>query len=153
MPEQEKVWRDDTSDSSEDDNTDDAVKPGCYVLDLENDFFNFTRIWVRAKYIQIYEFLVNFYEQSIMYGNLKPAAVITGQPGIGKTIWLSYALRRCLAEKRPVIWHDHNDYYMFVEEGVYLMGEHIRWPSYKIVVWMLVDSDEARDGVPEVLFA
>ena len=54
MPEQEKAWHDDTSDGSEDDDTDDAMKPGCYVLDLENEAFDFTRIWVHVsvQYLQ-----------------------------------------------------------------------------------------------------
>jgi hypothetical protein len=41
-----------------------------------------------------------------------------------------YALRRCLAEKRPVIWRNNKEY---------------------IFVWTLVDSDDSKSGIPEEL--
>jgi hypothetical protein len=44
---------------------------------------------------------------------------------------LYYALPRCLAEKRPVIWHFDSTPYIFVEEGVYDMGEHFSKAVYK----------------------
>jgi hypothetical protein len=67
---------------------------------------------------------------------------------IGKTVWLYYALRRCLAEKRPVIWCYRQKPYMFVEEGVYEMGKHFQEATYKIDVWTLVDSGQSPSGVP-----
>ena len=42
-------------------------------------------------------------------------------------------------------------YYIFVEDGVYEMGQHFTAANYKSLVWTLVDSDESPSGVPEVL--
>ena len=40
---------------------------------------------------------------------------------------------------------------MFVEEGVYDMGQDFQKALYKSVVWTLVGSDGSRDGVPDIL--
>jgi hypothetical protein len=66
----------------------------------------------------------------------------------GKSIWLYYALCRCLEEKRPVFWRYQLQPYIFVEEGVYDMGKEFLKASYTPFVWTLIDSDESKDGVP-----
>jgi len=106
-------------------------------------------IWVRAEYIRIYDFLVDFYNKnpSDLF-MMSPVAVLTGQPVIGKSVWLYYALRRCLAEKRPVIWCWRNSPYMFIEEGVYKMAPDFHDSQYERVVWTLIDSDQSKDGIP-----
>src|SRR5271154_347405 len=68
---------------------------------------------------------------------------------VGKSIWIYYALRRRLAERKPVIWYFHSTRYLFVEEGVYKVPD--RFHAFKVFVWTLVDSDEAQDGVPGYL--
>ena len=60
---------------------DDDIIPGCYLLDLGIDG---TKIWIRADYIRIYNFLEAHYEKSPAPSFRAPAAVITGQPGIGQ---------------------------------------------------------------------
>ncbi|KAH9993993.1 hypothetical protein BJV77DRAFT_330428 [Russula vinacea] len=139
---------DDTSESIEDD-----TKNG-YVLVLDNKAFPNKRIW--ADYIRIYDFLVkrwqNDYNNGLAIGSRRaPSTVITGQPGIGKSLWVYYALCRCLSGKRPVVWFYKKKLYMFVEEGVYDMGTDYNKADFNTFVWTLVDSDEAESGVPESL--
>ncbi|KAK2464475.1 hypothetical protein APHAL10511_003454 [Amanita phalloides] len=83
------------------------------------------------------------------YPYVAPAVVITGQPGIGKSIWIYYALRRRLAERKPVIWYLDQTRYLFVEEGVYKVPDEFH--DFTVFVWTLVDSDEDEGGVPENL--
>ena len=66
-------------------------------------------------------------------------------------MFLFYALCRCLAEKRPVIWSYRKIYHIFVEDGVYEMGEYFQVARYNNLVWTLVDSDKSPSGVPEML--
>jgi hypothetical protein len=58
-----------------------------------------------------------------------------------------YALCRCLAEKRPVIWKYKKELFLFVEEGTFLVprGDVLRC-AFNTVVWTLVDSE--MEGVP-----
>ena len=60
---------------------DDNFIEGCYSL---SDFV-YPRIWIRAEYIRIYDAIETFFKQSLYPGGLVPAAVITGQPGIGQS--------------------------------------------------------------------
>ena len=68
---------------------------------------------------------------------------------VGKSVWIYYALRRRLAERKPVIWYRHKKRYLFVEEGVYNVPDDFQ--EFQVFVWTLVDSDYAEDGVPEDL--
>ena len=61
---------------------------------------------------------------------------------------LLYMLRRRRAEKKPVIWYDGSDGYIFVEDGVYKMAQDFYINEFKIFVWTLVDADQAQDSVP-----
>ena len=45
----------------------------------------------------------------------------------GKSVWVYYALRRCLAESKPVIWYYCGACYLFVEEGVYRCPPILRY--------------------------
>ena len=42
-------------------------------------------IW-QAEYIRIYDYLVDYYNDERHYSSCVPAAVITGQPGIGESL-------------------------------------------------------------------
>jgi hypothetical protein len=64
-------------------------------------------------------------------------------------MWIYYALRRRLAERKPVVWYLDKKRYLFVEEGVYLVPYEFR--AFKAFAWTLVDSDESQDGIPEYL--
>lgn len=142
---------------SKEDEDDYEIIPG-YVLDLQVDDKVpwIKRMWVRAEYIRIYESVVDHYEAQIRKRDqalggviLPPAAVVTGQPGIGKRVWLYYVLLKCLAEKRPVIWHYLKTPYIFVEEGVYCVCTNFLEVYFKSTVWTLVDSCQFGSSVPE----
>jgi len=80
-----------------DDSTADEISPRCYVLDICIRGVE-DKIWVRADYIRMFEFAEKFYAESLSNPQ-SPCLVITGQPGIGKTLWRWYALRVCCAQK------------------------------------------------------
>jgi hypothetical protein len=69
----------------------------------------------------------------------------------GKSAWIYYALRRRLAEKKPVIWYREQICYLFTQEGVYEAPEHYGPSYFKTFVWTLVDSDESKGSVPSYL--
>jgi len=139
------------TDESEDD--DDDITPGCYVLDINNDALRFKRIWIRAEFIRIFNYLVEYYDRITSQDseNTAPSAVITGQPGIGKSVWLYYALRRCLAERRPVILRYRRKPLLFVEDGVFWMRADFEFACYKRVLWALIDLDDCptASGIPD----
>jgi len=68
-----------------------------------------------------------------------------------KSVWVYYALRRCLAERKLVIWYFKECCYLFVEEGVYEMPADFQTTELKPFIWTLVDSDEAPEAVPPYL--
>jgi hypothetical protein len=63
----------------------DDIIAGCYMLDIGIDDFPFPKIWVRADYIRIFNYLQAYYDWPRAH-NVAPAVVITGQPGIGKVL-------------------------------------------------------------------
>jgi hypothetical protein len=69
----------------------------------------------------------------------------------GKSVWIYYALRRCLAEKKPIIWYREQACYLFVEEGVYEVPAGFKPSYFKTFVWTLVDSDSSKEGPPPLL--
>jgi hypothetical protein len=62
-----------------------------------------------------------------------------------------YALRRRLGEMKPVIWYMHEECHLFVNEGVYVIKRDFGLRHFTTITWTLVDSDQARDGVPSLL--
>jgi hypothetical protein len=64
-----------------DTDTDDDIIPGCYLLDIG---IGVSKIWVRADYIRIYDFLEAHYMKPAAPSFQAPAAVIAGQPGVGE---------------------------------------------------------------------
>ncbi|KAF8523117.1 hypothetical protein BU17DRAFT_64015 [Hysterangium stoloniferum] len=97
-----------------DDDGEAEILPGCYSLGIGIKGFTREFIWVRAEYIRIFDACQRQYEETITptpgcyFSGEPPSFVITGQPGIGKTLWQIYAARRCASEKRPFLWL-HND--------------------------------------------
>ena len=143
---------------------DDDVIPGCYLLDLGDDF---SKIWIRADYVRIYDFVEAYYKTNPAPSHRAPAVVITGHPGVGefrerllerrltvqtgKSIWVYYALRRRLAERKPVILYYEHKCFLFVDEGVYEQPLDFESRHFKTFVWTLVDTDESQKGVPPIL--
>jgi hypothetical protein len=83
---------DERMDEDENNGTDlgDDITPGCYVLDFGIEGLEFSKIWIRADYIRIYNYLEIRHRTPGFPQGRAPAAVITGQPGIGE--FLSIAL-------------------------------------------------------------
>ncbi|KAF8627245.1 hypothetical protein AX15_004464 [Amanita polypyramis BW_CC] len=136
-------------DVSKEEGSDDDIIAGCYSLEIGIKDFQFPRIWIRAEYVRIYDALEARYRMPV-YPYMASAVVITGQPGIGKSVWIYYALRRRLAERKPVIWYYLKTRYLFVEEGVYEVPD--KFHDFEVFVWTLVDSDASdKDRVPKNL--
>ncbi|KAH8999558.1 hypothetical protein EDB92DRAFT_976240 [Lactarius akahatsu] len=98
-------------DEDEDENEDeDDDETDCYTLDLSTTCIG-VKLWVRKEYIKIYD-VCDEYLKSATTSDGPLSVVITGQPGIGKSYWIFYALHRCLCEGKPVIWyHDSRRFY------------------------------------------
>ena len=71
-------------DKSAEEVLDDDVIEGCHFLEIDIEGFAYPKIWIRAEYIRIYDALEMYYKTP-SYPNLAPAAVVTGQPGIGES--------------------------------------------------------------------
>ncbi|KAH9080202.1 hypothetical protein EDB83DRAFT_2513110 [Lactarius deliciosus] len=69
----------------------------------------------------------------------------------GKSYWVQYALRRRLAEGKPVMWYRDSRQYLFVEEGVFVVPQYYASTDFKTLVWTLVDADECPSGIPSYL--
>ncbi|KAF8344469.1 hypothetical protein F5887DRAFT_1205044 [Amanita rubescens] len=58
------------------------------------------RLLIRAEYLRIYKWVEERYTEGKVYR--PPAIIVAGQPGIGKSFWAYYVLRRRLGENPPV---------------------------------------------------
>jgi len=61
---------------------------GCYVLDIGMQGIRLKKIWVRADYVRMYDLCNEEYEKAERQA---PSVVITGQSGVGKSVWIYYA--------------------------------------------------------------
>ncbi|EDR03255.1 uncharacterized protein LACBIDRAFT_307487 [Laccaria bicolor S238N-H82] len=145
----EKMVVDVTMDEATTMDPDDDIIPGCYMLDIGIDGL-ISKLWIRAEYIRVFNSVNAHYDEPSFVGKA-PCAVVTGQPGIGKSVWVYYALRRCFAERRPVIWYFKQRCHLFVEEGVYEMPNDFQRAELKSFIWTFVDSDEDSVGIPDYL--
>ncbi|KAF8337726.1 hypothetical protein F5887DRAFT_531087 [Amanita rubescens] len=133
------------------DDVDADVIPGCYVLNIGIKGLERSKIWIRADYIRVYNYLETINDGISKAEGVAPGAIITGQPGIGKSVWVYYVLRRRLAERKPVIWYREGSCLLFVEEGVYKAPDKFRPSFFHKFVWTVVDSDESEEGIPSHL--
>jgi hypothetical protein len=74
---------DETMDEGQRTDLDDDIVPGCYLLDIGIEGLDFSKIWIRAEYKRVYDFLEIHYKKPSVPLGRAPAAVLTGQPGIG----------------------------------------------------------------------
>ena len=72
-------------DTSEGEDLDDDFIKGCYSLEIGIKRLRIPKVWIRAEYIRIYNALEAYYQKRPSITNQAPAAVITGQPGIGES--------------------------------------------------------------------
>ncbi len=89
MEDEEKEWRK-TQPENELMNADvdeDAIGPGCYILDFGIPDIGRSKLWIRKEYIRLYDFCEKYLE-SHRTKQVPPSVVITGQPGIGKCFTL-----------------------------------------------------------------
>ncbi|KAL5512348.1 hypothetical protein ACEPAG_3340 [Sanghuangporus baumii] len=105
---------------------------------------------VRAEYIRMYEYVEDCFAKESL--SRRPAVVITGQPGIGKTVWIQYALRRCLGERRPVMLMMNTRYVLFSESGVKKIPSDsaifVERKPINETPWCLIDSTSSPEGIP-----
>jgi len=166
MPGEGEAWHNlqsadsDVSMGDGDDYADDEFLPGCYELDVDpNPVSHVITIWIRAEYIRAYNYAESRYD--LCYKRSQAQAIVyTGHPGggecgclifsghilivdEGKSVSLVYMLRRHCAERKPVIWYDGLEPYIFVDDGVYKMAPDFHFNNFKIFVWTLVDSDQS----------
>ncbi|KAH9172123.1 hypothetical protein EDB89DRAFT_1851565 [Lactarius sanguifluus] len=135
-------------DGGEDEDEDDD-ETDCYTLDLSTTCIG-VKLWVRKEYIKIYD-VCHEYLKSAKKEDGPLSVVVTGQPGIGKSYWILYALHRCLCEGKPVIWYYDSRRYLFVAEGVYELFRDFPSVDFETRVWTLVDTDEDKSGIPPYL--
>jgi hypothetical protein len=97
MEEEERQWRasqptagddEDGRNNNTEEEDDDNIIPGCYLLDLTLggsllDQPLPLKIWVRADYKRIYDYVEYHYNNKSHLPYQAPAVVVTGQPGIG----------------------------------------------------------------------
>jgi len=128
-----------------------------------------SKIFIRADYIRIYDFLDHL--ETIRYPNgLAPSAVLTGQPGIGKlplliqraepwysfmlkgkSFWVFYVICRRLVDRKATIWYRDHNCHLFVRESVFKAPPDFPSSYFRTFVWTLVDTDEAKEGFPSHL--
>ncbi|KDR82617.1 hypothetical protein GALMADRAFT_56773 [Galerina marginata CBS 339.88] len=140
---------DDSTDESEPEDGD--IGSRCYALDVERNYPG--TIWVRNEYIRVFEFAESFYSLAVSSRPDAPAPapclIVTGQPGIGKSVWQWYALRVCCGKRRPVILYSGGECWLFVDEGVFMRPPDFGPDLYQSVIWTLVGSvDTGPDGLP-----
>ena len=67
----------------------------------------------------------------------------------GKSYWIFYTARRRLSEKEPFIWFFGQEWYLFVEDGVFRCpGGFSPIPFRPLGLWVLIDADNSTLGVP-----
>ncbi|KAH8976722.1 hypothetical protein EDB86DRAFT_3057817 [Lactarius hatsudake] len=144
----DKDVKDEDPGEDEDEGEGDENGPG-YILNIDIPKI-LPKLLVRKEYIQLYKFC-NKYLGSNPNWYMPPSVVITGQPGIGKSCWLTYALCQRLVEGKPVIWFSDTSRYLFVNEGVFEIPPDYNSTNFKTRIWTLIDADNCKDGIPDYL--
>ncbi|KAH9043513.1 hypothetical protein EDB83DRAFT_2407406 [Lactarius deliciosus] len=129
-----------------DEDPDEAV-PGCYILNIGIESI-WPELLVRKEYIRLYKYCKK-YLGSYRDEPMPPSVVITGQPGIGKSVWITYALCQRLTEGEPVIWYSDTRRYLFVDEGVFEVPPDYPSSMFKTRIWTFIDADDSNDGIPD----
>jgi len=100
---------------------------------------------VREAYREMYDILVACQEDRLKHtARIIPKwmkmILILGQPGIGKTWFLSYVLARRLLVGKPTIFQAHETHYLISEKGVHEMGKRAPLEvSMNPEIWVLAD--------------
>lgn len=120
-----------------------------------------TKLLVRGDYIRVYDAINTFSKTPVNLCRL--AAIITGQPGIGKfsiflsifalitlfdlgkSIWIHYGIRRWLGLSLPTIWYQKDGIFLFDKFGVSKVHDLFAVPES---CWCFIDSSESTEGIP-----
>ncbi|KAK2460049.1 hypothetical protein APHAL10511_007926 [Amanita phalloides] len=107
------------------------------------------QVFIRAEYLRIYNWVESMYTAGKVY---RPSAiVVTGQPGIGKSFWAYYVLRRRLGDKSVSLWYQGSVLYLFCSEGVLLVPATFTLNKFSPPVWTIIDSVQSSSGIPSTL--
>ncbi|KAH8992842.1 hypothetical protein EDB86DRAFT_2830389 [Lactarius hatsudake] len=147
VPENESMSADKDDDADEGEGEEDG--PG-FILKLGIPGIWRSELLVRKEYIRLYEYCDKYLE-SRRNKQKPPSVVITEQPGIGKSYWITYALCRRLAEGKPVFWFRSTARFLFVKEGVFEVPPDYHSTDLKTRVWLLIDADDSKDEIPDYL--
>ncbi|KAF8235604.1 hypothetical protein L208DRAFT_739268 [Tricholoma matsutake] len=111
------------------DDVDDNIIPGCYALNIDVEGLELSKIWIRADYIRVYNSLDSLRDVTTASIFQRVGAILTGEPGIGKSVWCVMRYADALQEGSQSSG--------FKSSSLHSSG-HLT----------LVDSDEASEGVP-----
>lgn len=106
--------------------------------DLHIFAFSGSRLLVRKEYLYIFKRLQHFCQTPRWYAR---GIVLDGHSGIGKSMFLFYALIRCLQESRDVIFYFSRRTLKFSKDGVQEFDLN-NFPYHTIYspIWCLIDS-------------
>ncbi|KAK0431206.1 hypothetical protein EV421DRAFT_2041405 [Armillaria borealis] len=100
--------------------------------------FTDSQLLVRKDYIYIFDRLQRF-SQTDMYSTR--GIVLNGHSGIGKSMFLFYALIRCLQESRDIIFYFFRRTLRFSKDGVQRIDlNDFPYDSIHCPIWCLIDS-------------
>ncbi|KAK7472356.1 hypothetical protein VKT23_000473 [Stygiomarasmius scandens] len=91
-------------------------------------------------------------------------ALLTGQPGVGKSFWRFYLLICLLFREQSVLFTETKVNYLFHQGTVYEMPEDVmsrsllpesksRSESQRVFLWSLIDTDDKNQPIPGYLYA
>lgn len=69
------------------DDVDDNIIPGCYAFNIDVEGLELSKIWIRADYIRVYNSLDSLRDVTTASIFQRIGAILTGEPGIGKSVW------------------------------------------------------------------
>ncbi|KAK2459274.1 hypothetical protein APHAL10511_008695, partial [Amanita phalloides] len=106
---------------------------------------------IRNEYVLAYNYILEDTLKCPTTERQRSATLVTGQPGIGKTLFLFYVLARRLHERKPVAFQIDNHVFALFGQGGVTLHSTSRKTSRKYVsegTWALSDSDASnRSGL------
>ncbi|KAF8330568.1 uncharacterized protein EI90DRAFT_2921735 [Cantharellus anzutake] len=83
------------------------------------------RFYVRDEYYKLDEFVEEQRQSDVTERYRRRPILLTGQPGIGKTVYLTYCLVNRLAQGKPTVFsRSHSIRFAFLSSGVYLIPDN-----------------------------
>ncbi|KAF9508840.1 hypothetical protein BS47DRAFT_202961 [Hydnum rufescens UP504] len=104
------------------------------------------KLMIRDEYRECYKLLET---------NPNHGAVVSGQPGIGKSLFLYYCLARRLSQRQPTVFHKGGPGppHFFSERGLYRCIDMGAWvPGVPQGTWALLDSTDTAESPPWFFF-